>query len=274
MKVIIIAAIIITIIFLIIYFSGGKIKELNNVNNHSNYNDRIPKTVMQTIKYKQVPERLRNYIDLIIKENPEFNREIYDDYDIKEFIKNDEKLLNTFNNIKIGVVKADFFRLVWLLKKGGIYTDIDMIALKPFKKLEDTDMLILFDNEKEELVFHFIASGKDNPIIKNTLNECMKNINNDEYLKDHGSNNTGFISKICGPEVFTKIFKDYYNIEKFKEEEIIKDGLKIRLIDLKNYEDILKHKYIGWSYYVDTYRINQGYWGIEYDNVKHIIDNY
>jgi mannosyltransferase OCH1-like enzyme len=226
---------------------------------------------MQTIKNKEVPSRLGYYIDQISEHNPKFTREIYDDQDIEQFIKDDPQLLEAYKNIDIGVVKADFFRLVWLLEKGGVYADIDMISLKEMENLDDTDMLVLHDRNKNELVFHFLGSVKGNPIIQKTLKECVTNINEKKHLEGYGSDKTGFISKICGPEVFSKVFKEETGIQKFGETELIKDGMTIRIVDSQKYDQILSHKHIGWSYYVDTYRIGQSYWGIRYDNVKHIL---
>ena len=211
------------------------------------------------------------YIDKISEHNPSFSREIYDDKDIENFIKDDPKLVEAYKNIDIGVVKADFFRLVWLLKNGGVYADIDMISLKEMENLDNIDTLILHDRKKDELVFHFLASVKENPIIKKTLEECITNINEKKHLKGHGSNKTGFVSKICGPEVFTKVFKEEMEIKKLEETELTKDGMTIRIIDSEKYDQILSHKHIGWSYYVDTYRIGQAYWGVRYDNIKHIL---
>jgi len=256
---------------IVIYFSGGRIKKLKNTTREDTIGDNIPKNLMQTIKNKNIPDRLKNYIDLLVKKNKDYSREIYDDTDIENFIKDDPRLMEAYNNIDIGVVKADFFRLVWLLKKGGVYVDIDMIALSPLKYLEDTDMLVLFS--EDELIFHFIGAKKNNPIISNTLDMCIENINNKTYLKNYGKNNNGFISKICGPEVYTKAFREYLGIHKFEEKEIEKNNLKIRLMKFNNYEHILKHKFIGWSYYIDTYRSSQNYWGLNFDNVKDIVKN-
>ncbi len=263
------------LIFLLIYFSGGAIKTLKNIRPRKDESEddsiRIPKTIMQTIKSKEVPSRLEYYIDQISEHNPTFSREIYDDKDIEKFIENDPKLLQAYNNIDIGVVKADFFRLVWLLNKGGVYADIDMISLKKMENLENVDMLVLHDKSKNELVFHFLASTKENPIIRKTLDECISNINGKKHLEGYGSDKTGFISKICGPEVFSKVFKEETGISKFGETELVKDGITIRVVDSQKYDKILSHKHIGWSYYVDTYRIGQSYWGVRYDNIKHIL---
>jgi len=259
-------------IFLIIYFSGGAIKSLKNIEKKIDEEEhvRIPKTIMQTIREKEVPSRLGDYIDKISEHNPSFSREIFDDKDIEKFIQDDPVLMQAYNNIKIGVVKADFFRLVWLLKKGGVYADVDMISFKKMENLENVDMLVLYDKKKDELAFHFLASVKGNPIIQKTLEECISNIENGKYLKGHGSDKNGFISKICGPEVFTKIFKEETKLENFEDTDFVKDGLTIRIVDTKKYNQILVHKYIGWSYYIDTYRINQSYWGFSYDNIKNI----
>lgn len=260
-------------IFLCIYFSGGKFRKLLDNKKILKIDNNIPKDIMQTVKNKNVPNRLKNYIDLVNKNNPSYNRKIYDDKDIENYIKNDPKLVEAYNNIKIGVVKADFFRLIWLLKNGGIYLDIDMISLKPFKNLENADMVVLHYDNYEELIFHFLACKKDNPIIKKTLEDCITNINNNTYLKNQGSKFNGYISKICGPELFTKNFKEYLDIDKLKTETIVKENLKYKILNEKDYDDILKHKYIGLSYYIDTYRMNQKYWGIDFENIKHILYN-
>jgi hypothetical protein len=257
-------------IFVAIYFSGGKFKKIKSVNNNIDKNVKIPNQIMQTLKSKNIPSRLADNIDKISKNNPKFSRYIFDDNDIINYLESKSpEYIETFKKIDKGVIKADFFRLLWLYNEGGIYADIDAISLKSFKKIEnDIDMLILIDNDGL-LVFHLLFSSKKNELIEKSLKLCRNNIENKEFVEGEKSRN--YIVKTCGPELFTKVFKDFFAVKNIEEKYYIKGDLKVKLIHTKKFEDIIKHKNMGLSYYIDTYRADQGYWGIDYDNIKSMI---
>ncbi|KAL4904544.1 hypothetical protein BDW74DRAFT_26221 [Aspergillus multicolor] len=67
--------------------------------------------------------------------NPSFVHQVVPDDTLHHLIKylygSIPEVLEAFNSLPIPVLKADFFRYLILLARGGVYSDIDTTALKP-----------------------------------------------------------------------------------------------------------------------------------------------
>jgi hypothetical protein len=124
------------------------------------------------------------------KVNPEFNIQLFDDCDCREFIKNNfsENILTAFDTLKPGAYKADLWRLCILYINGGIYIDIKFNCINNFKFIAFT--------EKEHLVLDrpghwkegniglhnalLVAKPKNNLLLR-CINKISKNVKNKNY---------------------------------------------------------------------------------------------
>ena len=142
----------------------------------------IPKIIYQTWKTKNLsPEQI--LIKNKIKElNPEYDIILYDDNDIDIFIKNnyDIEIYNTFKLIKIGAMKADYWRLLILYKYGGIYLDFDSSINKSLNELirDDDDAIISRERNLGYFIQWCLIFSKEHPILLDCINRVTKNINN------------------------------------------------------------------------------------------------
>ena len=84
---------------------------------------------------------MKENVELLKKQNPEFNHYLYDDDMCREFIKDnfDEDVLYSFDKLKPGAFKADLWRYCILYIKGGIYLDIKYSCINEFKLIYLTD---------------------------------------------------------------------------------------------------------------------------------------
>ena len=73
------------------------------------YNSIIPRDIYQTWFTKDLPQKMRERVELLKKQNPRFNHYLYDDNDCREFIKNNFKpdVLNAYDSLIPGAYKAD-----------------------------------------------------------------------------------------------------------------------------------------------------------------------
>lgn len=114
--------------------------------------------------------------------NQEYEVKLYDDEMIKLFLLNEfgELYVNIFNYLKDGPIKADFWRLCILYKKGGIYSDIDNV---PLVKLDDfiendIDLVTCSSYWKYNFNPNFIICNKDNIILKRCIEWYINKYNN------------------------------------------------------------------------------------------------
>ena len=113
---------------------------LDGLMNETIYN-LIPLNIFQTWYTLDLPLKMKENVELLKKTNPEFNHYLYDDTMCREFIRENynHEILYTFDKLKPGAYKADFWRYCILYKKGGIYLDIKYKCANGFKFITLTD---------------------------------------------------------------------------------------------------------------------------------------
>jgi hypothetical protein len=107
----------------------------------------IPLDIYQTWHTKNLPPKMRECVDKLKRDNPDFTHHLYDDDDCREFIRDnfEPEVLDAFDKMIPGAYKADLWRYCVLYKNGGIYLDIKFQCQKGFKLLElcDKNYLVL-----------------------------------------------------------------------------------------------------------------------------------
>ena len=114
---------------------------------------KIPFTIFQTFKTRNVPVAMYNAVCSWIEKNPEYTYHFYDDDRLFDYIKNDfpcedftfskETLLRALQTIRPGAGKADLFRYLIMYEKGGVYMDIDTVCLNALNSFMQSDDEVL-----------------------------------------------------------------------------------------------------------------------------------
>jgi mannosyltransferase OCH1-like enzyme len=160
----------------------------------------IPKIIHQTFKSSNLPFLTRWHISRLRKKNPEYTYEFYDDRRIEQFISEefDQITLNLYQKLNIGAAKADFFRYAVLLKKGGIYIDIDSAVNGRLDDFIFPDDSAIISSEKNPgmLVQWALIFEPNHPFLTKTLQLVLENIRQNAYPHD--------VHKMTGPSVYTE----------------------------------------------------------------------
>jgi mannosyltransferase OCH1-like enzyme len=181
----------------------------------------VPLTIYQTWKTKDLPPKMKECVEKLKSDNPEFDHHLYDDNDCRQFIKSnyDSDVLNAYDSLLPGAYKSDLWRYCILYKKGGIYLDIKFqcepgfkllemaledetfvldrmfinpyLTIDPFLKLLNTPDLYektkdMIDKEqwknKEVGIYNaVIATVPENPVIFKCILQIVKNVKNNYY---------------------------------------------------------------------------------------------
>ena len=122
--------------------------------------DKIPLHIYQTWYTKSLPPKMKQCVDKLKVDNPEFTHHLYDDTLCKEFIENNfsNEVLNAYTRLKPGAFKADLWRYCILYKKGGVYLDIKYQCEPGFKLID------LVKNNKNIFVGEFESDKEPNPM--------------------------------------------------------------------------------------------------------------
>jgi mannosyltransferase OCH1-like enzyme len=211
----IIISILAILIILIIFYINNK-KNQNNMFNvnilkkNENFGA-IPLNLFQTWNTLNLPPKMKENVELLKKQNPEFTYYLYDDNMCREFIKRnfDKSVLYTFDKLKPGAYKADLFRYCILYINGGIYLDIKFICVPNFK-------LIYLTNTEYFVRDHNISNGTNgvyqallicypyNNILLKCINEIVENVKNNYW--NYNNNDISNSLAITGPLLMSKYF--------------------------------------------------------------------
>jgi len=131
---------------------------------------------------------MQENVDIMIKVNPEFNIQIFDCDERREFIKNNfpEDILIAYDTLKPGAYKADLWRLCVLYVNGGIYVDIKLKCINNFKfiSLTEREYLVLDIQPGHGLVNLWnglIVSKPKNDLLLKCINKINENVKNKYY---------------------------------------------------------------------------------------------
>ena len=139
----------------------------------------IPATIVQFWD-SAPPDDIAPYMRSWIEHNPDFAYRLFDlaaaeDY-LKEFGRED--LMQAFRRARQPAMKADIFRLAFLLRDGGIYVDADdrcQGSLAPL--VASGARLVLYQEDLATIGNNFIASAPGDPVIASALDMAVQAVN-------------------------------------------------------------------------------------------------
>ena len=146
---------------------------------------KIPKKIYQSWKTKDLIPKMSQLVGETKKLNPEYEYELYDNKDCADFIFKHfgQNYLNAFDVLIPGAFKCDFWRYCILYIQGGVYMDIDMVPLVPFREIiSENDEFVSVVDRKLFLVpscgifQSFIATVPRHPILLYALQVSFANI--------------------------------------------------------------------------------------------------
>jgi mannosyltransferase OCH1-like enzyme len=209
--------ILIVIIILVLLISSYYAK--SHIENYYNYNylqnieiiKTVPLNIYQTWGILDLPPKMKENVELLKTQNPEFTYYLYDDKMCRDFIEQhfDKSVVYTYDKLIPGAYKADLFRYCVLYINGGIYLDIKYKCFPGFK-------LLYLTNKEYFVRDHDVSNGNKgiyqallicypyNNILLKCINEIIDNVKNNYW------NYTGAGSlSITGPLLMSKYFYQY-----------------------------------------------------------------
>ncbi len=190
----------------------------------------IPKIIYQTYSsQKEMPLMARFYRWNMLRNNPEYDYQFFNDADIEKFISKEfgADIFEQYIKLTIGAAKADFFRYAILLKKGGIYIDIDsQVVGKLDNWIKKDDNAIISEERNPGFYVQWaLVYEKGHPFLQKVLNEIVSNIKSNRFPND--------VHKMTGPTVYSGAIKACINENK---------SINYRIFGV-DYEGKIKFKY-------------------------------
>lgn len=200
----------------------------------------IPKKIWQNMFSHLIdPQELKETPTWLAK-NPDYAYKLVGlpgaDEILAKYYDDDSDIKNTFNRLRNTGIKSDLLRYMLLYNEGGVYTDIDTVALKPIDKWvpekyrDQVRVLIGLEFDQGDGggwvdIFHevqfcqwTIAAAPGHPLLKNMLEHGLKRLH--EVVKDTNQTIETFKPKSVdvltstGPAAWTDVvFKELQKIE-------------------------------------------------------------
>ena len=165
----------------------------------------IPLKLFQTYHTLNVPPHMKQNIERLKAQNPEFTYMLFDDKMCRDFIKahfaND--VVNAFDALKPGAYKADLWRYCVLYIYGGIYMDIKFNCVNNFKLVDLLDKEYYVKDRYHRGRYGIYQAVMVNVAKNPILWECIQQIVRNVRAKYYGDNPLC----ITGPHLLCKYFK-------------------------------------------------------------------
>ena len=199
----------------------------------------IPKTIVQYWNTINIPHEIKKLMATWKDNNYGFSHELFHREEAINFIETnyDKEISDIFKKLRIPAMQSDFFRVAYILKKGGIYIDAATFCKSKISSIfESNKELYLMRKWNGNIWNGFIAAHSGNKVLERIFKKIINNINK----KD--SNNIWLIS---GPGVFNDIIgelngSELESIEIFDQQEFGK-----KYFDLVN--DLEHKRNLHWS---------------------------
>lgn len=194
------------------YIFKNKVNEyiIHNYINKNLEGKKIPKVIHKIIITDDFltpifTEEINNAINSFKEMNNDYIIKIYNRNDCLRYIEKYYSIIEKtiFENLIPHAYKCDFMRYLILYNEGGIYSDMKMICLKPFKDIfpHDTQWFSAKDLEPNKMANGFIMSIKGHPI----LNLAIEKVKYNFIKKDKGYDSLS----PTGPVVLDYAFEKY-----------------------------------------------------------------
>ena len=174
----------------------------------------VPLNIFQTWWTKDLPVKMKETVELLKSDNPEFNHYLYDDDMMYTFIKDnfDNDVLYTFEKIIPGAFKADLWRYCILYIHGGIYLDIKFRCVNGFKLIQLTDQEyyvrdrdIILGVGEHGIYQALLVCFPFNKILLKCIHQIVENVKNNSYEN---------LYDVTGPLLMSMYFRQI-DIKKF-----------------------------------------------------------
>lgn len=166
----------------------------------------IPLNLFQTWHTLDLPPKMKQTVELLKLQNPEFTHYLYDDEMCRDFIEKnfDKDVLYSFDKLKPGAYKSDLWRYCILYKYGGIYLDIKFSSMNEFKLkyLTNKEYFVRdrFVNSTTGIYQAFLVTLPNNNILYNCIQKIVENVKNNVYNYNPYA--------ITGPQLMSSYFNN------------------------------------------------------------------
>jgi mannosyltransferase OCH1-like enzyme len=140
---------------------------------------RIPRVLWQTNYAQAVTTQIHACFRFNRRISPSYDYRFHDDATCDRFVAETYPgpIWNAYRRLQIGAARADFWRILVLLKHGGVYLDIDANLTCDLDRLiQPCDDGLFIAMKTGEVTNYFLASAPNNPVLWDVCRRIVANI--------------------------------------------------------------------------------------------------
>ncbi len=104
-----------------------------------------------------------------------------------------------YSRLQIGAARADFWRVLVLLKEGGVYMDIDAaLCWSPESLFADGRTELLIRNDDGRITNYFMASAAGNPLMQEIADRILLNIQENKLASVYDMTGPTVVDVVAG----------------------------------------------------------------------------
>lgn len=143
---------------------------------------KIPRVIWQTFATRTVPKQMAENSIHWIEKNPEFDYELFDDFDVARYI---EAHYGTREKAALeaapsGAHRADLWRYLVIAREGGVYVDMDATCDAPISRWvrvdDDTLVVSLNGAPRFDVSQWAFAAPAGHPVVREAANLAVDNL--------------------------------------------------------------------------------------------------
>lgn len=197
--------------------------------------DKIWQTWKQPLSSTKFPKNFYKFQETWDAQNPYLNHVIIPDDAAVELIRNlfngVPGVLDAYEKLPKAILKADFFRYLIVFARGGTYSDMDTVALKPIEQWASINssagLVIGIEADPDRADWNewyarriqfcqwTIQAKKGHPMLRELIVRIVEKTNDKQargvLKKVEGKDSGGDIMNWTGPGIFTDTIFDYIN---------------------------------------------------------------
>tara|TARA_R110001599_G_scaffold230988_1_gene430281 strand:+ start:342 stop:995 length:654 start_codon:yes stop_codon:yes gene_type:complete len=134
----------------------------------------------------------------------------------RELLNKYPQYIDTYNNFREKVMRADFIRYLILFDQGGLYVDCDICPINDIDELlHKNEFFVRWNNDKKELPYNAVlGSVKNSNLYANIIQHLIQSYQEKSQMEIYNKWKGRFVFQTTGHYMLQRVLKKYPETER------------------------------------------------------------
>ena len=141
---------------------------------------------------------------------------IWGSQECRELLNKYPQYIDTYNNFREKVMRADFIRYLILFDQGGLYVDCDICPINDIDELlHKNEFFVRWNNDKRELPYNAVlGSVKNSNLYSNIIQHLIQSYQEKSQMEIYNKWKGRFVFQTTGHYMLQRVLKKYPETER------------------------------------------------------------